>query len=58
MNKSSFIFPGSLLAVFLLFMAPFWAAGQSKKYEANWASLDSRPLPYWFEDAKFGIFIH
>jgi len=58
MNKSPFIFPGSLLAVFLFFMVPLWAIGQSKKYEPNWASLDSRPLPSWFEDAKFGIFIH
>jgi alpha-L-fucosidase len=29
-----------------------------KKYEANWQSIDSRPIPVWFEDAKFGIFIH
>jgi alpha-L-fucosidase len=29
-----------------------------KKYEANWASIDARPVPAWFEDAKFGIFIH
>ncbi len=29
-----------------------------KKYEANWASIDSRPVPDWFLDAKFGIFIH
>ena len=28
------------------------------KYEANWASLDKRPCPQWFLDAKFGIFIH
>ncbi|XP_014230544.1 alpha-L-fucosidase [Trichogramma pretiosum] len=28
------------------------------KYEPNWNSLDSRPLPSWFDDAKFGIFIH
>ncbi len=27
-------------------------------YEPNWASLDQRPTPGWFEDAKFGIFIH
>ena len=30
----------------------------AKKYEANWASLDSRPIPQWYKDAKFGIFIH
>ena len=27
-------------------------------YEPNWNSLDSRPTPQWFKDAKFGIFIH
>ena len=27
-------------------------------YEANWESLDSRPTPQWWRDAKFGIFIH
>ena len=28
------------------------------KYENNWESLNSRKVPEWFEDAKFGIFIH
>src|SRR5215467_3923351 len=28
------------------------------KYQANWDSLDQRPTPEWFRDAKFGIFIH
>ena len=27
-------------------------------YENNWASLNARPVPQWFSDAKFGIFIH
>ena len=27
-------------------------------YENNWQSLNSRPVPQWFADAKFGIFIH
>eukprot|EP00123_Amoebidium_parasiticum_P001753 comp12930_c0_seq1/m.8140 comp12930_c0_seq1/g.8140 ORF comp12930_c0_seq1/g.8140 comp12930_c0_seq1/m.8140 type:complete len:474 (-) comp12930_c0_seq1:445-1866(-) len=27
-------------------------------YEAKWESLDSRPFPQWYDDAKFGIFIH
>ena len=27
-------------------------------YRADWASIDSRPVPQWFADAKFGIFIH
>jgi alpha-L-fucosidase len=28
------------------------------KYEPTWDSIDTRPVPTWFEDAKFGIFIH
>lgn len=28
------------------------------RYQPNWESLDSRPTPDWFFDAKFGIFIH
>lgn len=28
------------------------------KYEKTWESIDSRPIPEWFDDAKFGIFIH
>ncbi|XP_012144030.1 alpha-L-fucosidase isoform X1 [Megachile rotundata] len=27
-------------------------------YSPTWASLDSRPLPQWYDDAKLGIFIH
>lgn len=28
------------------------------QYQPNWESLDKRQTPAWFEDAKFGIFIH
>lgn len=28
------------------------------RYEPNWQSLDSRPLPDWYDEAKFGIFLH
>jgi len=28
------------------------------KYLPNWKSIDSRPLPKWYDEAKFGIFIH
>jgi hypothetical protein len=28
------------------------------KYTPDWPSLDSRPLPEWYDDAKIGIFIH
>jgi len=27
-------------------------------YEANWESLDKHPLPEWFDDVKFGLFLH
>jgi alpha-L-fucosidase len=27
-------------------------------YEPTWESLDTRPLPQWYADAKVGIFIH
>jgi alpha-L-fucosidase len=30
----------------------------AQAYEPTWASLDGRPIPAWFPDAKFGIFIH
>ena len=30
----------------------------AQPYEPTWESLDRRPVPSWFEDAKFGIFIH
>ena len=46
----------------LCFLALFVIMGhvncQAQKYEANWESLDQRPVPEWFENAKFGIFIH
>ncbi len=29
-----------------------------QKYESSWESIDRRPIPKWFMDAKFGIFIH
>lgn len=27
-------------------------------YTPTWESLDSRPLPNWFDEAKIGIFMH
>jgi len=30
----------------------------SQSYQPTWSSLESRPIPQWFTDAKFGIFIH
>lgn len=44
------------LFVFCLFSLPVVA--QQQTYKATWESIDSRPIPSWFGDAKFGIFIH
>ena len=29
-----------------------------RAWEATWESLDSRPNPTWYDESKFGIFIH
>ena len=42
------------IAVLLGCIAP----GCGARYTADWESLDARPLPQWFDDSKFGIFIH
>jgi len=33
-------------------------AAENGRFEPNWKSLDARPVPAWFSEAKFGIFIH
>ena len=46
---------------FLLLVALFWGPPPpiaAQVYEPTWESLDNRPMPEWFGDAKFGIFIH
>ena len=32
-------------------------AKHAERYLPKWESLDTRPLPQWFDEAKFGIFI-
>ncbi len=36
----------------------FIQTARSQRYEPSWESLDSRATPGWFNEAKFGIFIH
>lgn len=31
---------------------------ECSKYRDDWDSLDKRPLPKWYDEAKIGIFIH
>ena len=44
--------------IFLALFLPGVAPAADQRYEPNWASLDQRPTPEWFQDAKFGVFIH
>src|SRR5215218_6100530 len=48
--KRTFLF---LLSSFILVIG-----FAQKKYNPTWESIDSRPIPRWFTDARFGIFIH
>jgi alpha-L-fucosidase len=44
-----------------LLISMIWSAQHhlsAQSYEPNWESINSRPVPDWFVDAKFGIFIH
>jgi alpha-L-fucosidase len=48
-------------SIYVLFCLVFlvqlqFAAGQ-QRYQPNWESIDARPTPQWFRDAKFGVFI-
>jgi alpha-L-fucosidase len=42
----------------IVVLLAFAAAAMAQSYQPNWESLDKRACPAWFEDAKFGIFIH
>jgi len=56
MRKRSVALPGLLIMAGALLCPASPVFGQD--YEPTWESLDSRPIPAWFGDAKFGIFIH
>jgi len=45
-----------LFLIFFLITIPLLA--QQQKWDTTWESLQSRPYPQWFKDAKLGIFIH
>lgn len=45
-----------LIAFFALFL--FGAGAFAQNFQPDWSSLDTRPTPEWWQDAKFGIFIH
>lgn len=47
----------SLSALFV-FLFIVHSSAQKPAYTTDWESLDARPVPAWWQDAKFGIFIH
>ncbi len=44
--------------ILLLFLCSLVTLSAQAQYEANWESLDKRATPAWYQNAKFGIFIH
>lgn len=50
----------SLLTAFTLVVVwcSLFESARSIRYEPTWESLDKRPLPEWYDEAKFGIFLH
>jgi alpha-L-fucosidase len=49
--KKSMIFLWISIVAVVSFLSP-------QEYKPVWESIDRRPIPGWFQDAKFGIFIH
>jgi alpha-L-fucosidase len=50
--------PSRLCFWLLLFFLIGTAHLPAQSFQPNWPSLDARPVPDWFVDAKFGIFVH
>jgi alpha-L-fucosidase len=48
----------SLIALLMLTPCPQLIAATTLTYEPTHASISQHPLSEWYEDAKFGIFIH
>jgi len=45
-----------MIFVLLIFSLTF--SSSFSKYDPTWESLDKRPLPIWYDNDKFGIFMH
>ena len=44
--------------LFSALLCIIYLSTKAQTYEPNWKSLDTRPMPEWFNEAKIGIFIH
>ncbi|MDX9754786.1 MAG: alpha-L-fucosidase [bacterium] len=49
---------GLSIVILVFFSLVPVGVGEEIGYEPNWASLDRHPIPAWFQDAKFGIFVY
>jgi alpha-L-fucosidase len=47
-----------MISVLLVSFCLLFATVSSAKYQPTWNSLDTRPLPQWYDQVKFGIFMH
>lgn len=60
--KCKAVFAACMTAIILGFLSGNVASERDRrasvKYDPTWESLDKRPIPQWFQDAKFGIFLH
>ena len=55
----SFMAAITMAGIYTAALLPAGTAGAAEtRYEPKWESLDQRPCPAWYLDAKFGIFIH
>ena len=46
----------SWICIFSVFILP--TIGTGHRFKPTWDSLDTRVAPSWYDEAKFGIFIH
>eukprot|EP01133_Synstelium_polycarpum_P007929 gene7929-9317_t len=51
-------FVNGSLEWYLYIMMKSFTLAVSSQYTADWASINSRPIPAWYDQVKFGIFIH
>jgi len=57
-GRASITYPvGALLVAGLITTSTAPRAAEGVRYEPNWESLDKRPIPEWFEKARFGVFV-
>ena len=45
------------VATLFLVLSFLSTTARGQNYEPNWDSLDKRPLPDWYDEVKFGVFV-